>query len=289
MLINGLFVLQAISAMSVKLSDLVPVYKDNKRSGDFFEWCERLELVAKLQGIKETEKFLPLFLQEAAFSVYKELSNEAKGDYEELKKQLAAAFGVTGVHAYEKFRERSLHPGESVDAYFADLKRLLTAVGASPLSESLLRAAYVAGLPGRCKSQVLMLSQLDTMDMDTLLAKTRTLLSVAQEGACEQRHEHRCEQGAAGSARGREIRSAQVTRGPSKGVCFNCGKPGHMMKDCWQRRATPTCTICKRQGHLSRDCRHSAPTGAWGNDQGESTTVPVASPQDESVRHQSSA
>ena len=33
-------------AMSVKVSDLVKPYVDSNKSGDFSDWCEKLELVA---------------------------------------------------------------------------------------------------------------------------------------------------------------------------------------------------------------------------------------------------
>ena len=43
-----------------------------------------------------------------------------------------------------------------------------------------------------------------------------------------------------------------------KSVCFNCGLPGHVVRDCNQRRGLPqrrVCTICYRSGHHRFDCR----------------------------------
>ena len=59
--------------MSVKFSDIV---RQNDGESDFFEWAEKLELVAKLQKVKELENFLPLFLTGGAFLVYQGLSGE---------------------------------------------------------------------------------------------------------------------------------------------------------------------------------------------------------------------
>ena len=43
--------------MSLKFADII---KQFDGTGDFFEWLEKLELVAKLQKVKEMENVLPL-------------------------------------------------------------------------------------------------------------------------------------------------------------------------------------------------------------------------------------
>ena len=63
---------------SVKLSDIICRYEDQSISGDFAEWIEKLELVAKLQKIEDLKPFLPLFLNGAAFAVYKQLPDSVK-------------------------------------------------------------------------------------------------------------------------------------------------------------------------------------------------------------------
>ena len=45
---------------------------------------------------------------------------------------------------------------------------------------------------------------------------------------------------------------------PMKSVCFNCGVPGHMNRDCWRPRGMPrrsVCTICYESGHHRWQCR----------------------------------
>ena len=53
--------LQAISAMSIviKFADLVAQYDGD---GEFSEWIQKLELLAKLQRVGELHVVLPLFL-----------------------------------------------------------------------------------------------------------------------------------------------------------------------------------------------------------------------------------
>jgi hypothetical protein len=103
--------------MAVKVSDLVKCYEDNNVSGDFNEWCDKLELVAKLQKITELVTFMPLFLSGPAFAVYKQLTDEVKEDYAKLKAAMLVAFCESSYSAYEQLRVRTLLDGETVDVY----------------------------------------------------------------------------------------------------------------------------------------------------------------------------
>ncbi|XP_046398213.1 uncharacterized protein LOC124165019 [Ischnura elegans] len=44
----------------------------------------------------------------------------------------------------------------------------------------------------------------------------------------------------------------RVFHAPSQRVCFNCGQPGHLSKQCSRGRR---CFICGGGDHLARDCR----------------------------------
>ena len=93
--------------MAVKLSDLIKCY-ENSKGEDFGVWIDKLELVAKLQKITDLTAFLPLFLAGDAFAVYKQLSDEVKTDFGQLKKALLTAFSVNNFNAYEQLRMRTL-------------------------------------------------------------------------------------------------------------------------------------------------------------------------------------
>ena len=74
-------------AASVKFSDVVSKF-GGKKGEDASEWLKKVELVASLQGINELHKFIPLFLVDAAFSVYDELPEADKNSVESIKECL---------------------------------------------------------------------------------------------------------------------------------------------------------------------------------------------------------
>ena len=118
------FCLQAIETLmaSPRISDIITKYDG---STDFSEWVKKLELVAKLQKITELENFLPLFLVGDAFAVYDALADGVKTKYDDLKDHLLKAFSLNSFAAFDRLVLRRYVPGESVDVYLSDLRRLI--------------------------------------------------------------------------------------------------------------------------------------------------------------------
>ncbi|XP_067949869.1 uncharacterized protein [Watersipora subatra] len=90
--------------MAVKLSDLIKSYEDNNISGEFGTWISKLDLVAELQKIEDLKTIVPLFLNGSAFALYEQLSEDVKGDYVKLKKELLTAFSINIYSAYSQLR-----------------------------------------------------------------------------------------------------------------------------------------------------------------------------------------
>lgn len=54
---------------------------------------------------------------------------------------------------------------------------------------------------------------------------------------------------------GAGFRSGAATSVPDK--CYNCGRSGHIAKDCMEEPQSDKCYTCGKPGHLARECRES--------------------------------
>lgn len=124
--------LQAIAAMtttgdSVELR-LIPEYA-GKGSCSIEEWLEKVQLVCDLRSVTKIETVIPLRLGGSAFAVYQQLTKSQKGDAAAIKAALIGAFGLDKFSAYEEFASRKLRPGEPVEVYLAELRKLASSFG----------------------------------------------------------------------------------------------------------------------------------------------------------------
>ena len=143
-------------------------------SVNVIEWLEKAELVCALRGITRLEAVLPLRLTGGAFAVYQQLTAEDKADSGKIKFALKTAFAVDAFTAYELFVARRLQPGETVDVYLAELRRLAVPFGGLP--EKALVSAFVAGLPDGAKQLLRVGSRMDDLPLTHILARARAIL-----------------------------------------------------------------------------------------------------------------
>lgn len=230
--------------MTVKLSDLVQRYED-KTSGDFGEWCDKLELIAKLQKVEDLVSFLPLFLSGPAFAVYKQLDDSTKGNYTKLKEELLQAFSDNSFSAYEQLRTRTLVDGETVDVYLADLRRLVALIGQTE-PEPLLKCAFVAGLPDEITTQLKSVASVEKLSLTDLVSRARMMMS----------------------SRATDAGSCAIGYTKKDSTCYGCSKVGHTYRQGGasnrnNARRQVQCYRCQQFGHISRHCKQEQ-----GNDKG---------------------
>ena len=227
-----------------------------------------------------------------AFSIYEQLSATKRKDYKDVKAALEKAFcvncftidtrgsSVNGFTAFEQFQGRKYRVGEAPDAFLADLKRLLGLMGESPIPVATLRCAFVNGLPQSVRRQLTCIPGVEAMSLEELLSTARGMLATtaSERGVCAvglaADRGGQSGKGWAGNGRGRGR-----AVGNTPGVCFSCGKSGHLARDC--TAATSPAVVCYRcngRGHYARQCVAVAPSSAQGNG-GVGASAPAAPTQ----------
>jgi len=235
-------------------------------SQDVDEWLDKAELVCELRGISRPETVIPLRLTGGAFAVYQQLPSDDKKDFSKIKQALRTAFAADSFLAYEQLIARKLQPGETVDVFLAELRKLATSLGG--LSDKVLSCAFVAGLPDAVRQLLRASCRMDTLTIEQLLARARAIMSEETDVVAAVRTE------VTSSRKSKEIASGFV--------CFECNLPNHLAKDCLLRRKTSTaarggrgrgeikCYRCGGPGHIASSCP--------GKGIGERPSAPASSP-----------
>ena len=153
-------------------------------SQNVVEWLEKAELVCDLRGIAHLETVIPLRLTGGAFAVYQQVPDADKLNVGKITKALRTAFAVDSFTAYEQFVRRRLQPGETVDVFLAELRRLAVPFGG--LSDKMLACAFVAGLPDTVKQLLRAGSRMDVLRLSHILTRARAVLTdeVDEVGRC---------------------------------------------------------------------------------------------------------
>ena len=232
------------------------------------EWLDKVELVCQLRGIKGLHVVVPLRLTGGAFAVYQQLGESEKKKYEDIKKALTSAFASDRYEAYDQFERRRLRPGETVDVFVSELRRLAGLFGGMP--DDSLACAFVAKLPDSARRALRAGSRMEDMTFSQLIGRARAVLADEETNTV------------AAAAGTRTVAS------PATMKCYSCGQPNHIARDCTagrgQRgrggprggrggRSFVRCYNCNRQGHIASACPE--------NDAGGECSAPASSPADQ--------
>ena len=223
---------------SLKITDLVRPF--DGEGADVVAWLNKLDLVAKLKDVKDLASVIPLFLERSAFSVYNELNETQKKSSEEIKKALTDAFALNAFTAYERFTRR-VWCDESVDVYMTDLRKLARIAQIS--TDVLLMRAFIVGLPPIVSRELRAATKVETLTLKDVVDRARSLMAELVEKPIGLF--------AANAMQEKTDAPVSKTQAPSR-RCYRCGGP-HLIKFC-DAKSKITCWNCGREGHMSRDC-----------------------------------
>ena len=218
---------------------------DYSGSEDIVQWLNRTEILCELQG-SDVMRVLPLKLKGDAFTVYAQLPARDRTSLQAVKDALCSVFAPDAIGAYEEFVARRLKPGEAVDIFLADLRRLSSLFGG--VSERTLVCSFISGLPFHAREAVSGGCRVQDLTVDSVLTKARRAVRSDQTMA-------------AAAVGGRRTRSQSTS---DEATAATSGG---------NRRATRRCWICRDPNHLASRCPRRA-----GNAVGDGASAPVSSP-----------
>lgn len=241
--------------MSMKVTDVLSRFGG---CGDVTVWLKQAHLAKELLKLEDLAVVIPLFLDGPAFAVYEQLGTEDKKDAGKIEAALVTAFATDMFLAYDEFRTRMWKPGESVDVFLAELKRLanLANINTDGEDHRLIKLAFVMGLPETISAQLRATPNIGTLQLEAILQIARALMSNVR--ADESPHV-----GAVGLSSSKPLFRKTDLR------CYICDGP-HYKRNC-PKVKSGLCFVCNKSGHIARNCNFV------GNDKG-ALPAPTLSP-----------
>lgn len=245
-------------------------------SGDATAWIENFEHFSTLMNWTDEEKCtgFPLFLRSQALSWYQSLPKEQKNTWKAVKDSFAVRYEGKG-HKWVKARElqnRRLLPGESLDSYTDDIRRLSRDL---ELPDHIILGAYIEGLPQQIR-QIVWQGMPETFN-DAEKAAQNAVKMLKLEGANQsishmetesiaqridgsmQRLENLISRLITDKEEKRsEFRNGNERKGNrnTRVICHGCGFSGHIIRDC--RLKEVQCHLCAQKGHVRSKCPNQA-------------------------------
>lgn len=209
-------------------------------------WFDRLEIIIELAGLanQDAAKMFPLFIEGAAYATWKQLSEEKKKVFAEIKQEFRRVYGRTKTQAWNEIKHLRYMPGDSIDVLAEKIETLMTTVvsGKTPHRE-MIAVLLLDKLPGNLAEQI-RLHHGETLDLEKVCSCAKSLVSSTSQSLSFD--------AAAGfmapneGPRVNDLHSKEKVPGLR---CFCCRQIGHLRRDCPVR-----CKICNKRGHHESQC-----------------------------------
>jgi len=195
----------------------LPAFDGNRQ--DVHRWIAQAKVFAAAQhwSDDDTALILPTYLTGGAISVYLQIP-ERERTVNNIFNALREHFGVSGMVLRQQLYTRTQARDEGVLAYTAAIRDLAAVVEAS---QEEVKTVWTKGLAPRIRSHVLAVDN-GTMTFGELVAiASRVETSFRDSAPMTSRREYEPRD-----------QSKSSNRPEQRDVCYQCGKPGHIAKNC---------------------------------------------------------
>ena len=178
--------------------------------------------------MKDVAKFLPLYLEGGALSLYLELDDAKKGDSALLSKELLKAYGDSEFVAFSKLKNVKW-TGEQVDVFANDIRKLARGCGLKGKAlEQLVKLSFITGFPDSISGELQQIQGIESMTVGDIIGRARILAASSGSSRAQSRNIV-----AVAGNRVEEEKKEEKKEGERKEfVCHRCGKPGHGWRQC---------------------------------------------------------
>lgn len=208
--------------------------------GDVVAYIRKVQLVAKLQDVKDVASLLPLYLEGDALALYLELDEDSQADADAITAKLKEAFSDGPFSAFAKL-VNIRWTGQQVDVFANEIRRLAGLAGFVDSGlDRILRLTFVNGFPGNISANLQQVSGIMKMPMSDIIARARILCTKISETDVV----------AVGVQQGTGSRMDSDSHG-FRGKCYRCGG-SHPIRYCSEQRVR--CFKCNKFGHIATNC-----------------------------------
>ena len=227
---------------------------------DVERWIGKFELAIDIDGKKDKEaQILCMFLNDSAYDVYNNLSDEDKQDAAAIKGALRNAFGLRRIDAWKAALSKRVCIGESLDVAGDEIKKFFKIVcEGGDASDYVPGVLLLDSLPVNIREQVVLQIGNDVTYSNVLSAAKKIWPGKVESGACigglnAQIGYHQRNIPSPRKIDPRRIEdasnSAEFPRRSTLPRCSGCKRVGHVRRDC-----KTLCYKCHQIGHVIRDC-----------------------------------